>query len=80
MNTESSSGMGTWLPSGASENGLPHGGYLSALPSSAELAGVQICLLSPGLLNGFLRCFEPLNLHKHITIFSEKLLTLLLIT
>ena len=31
-------------------------------------------LPSPGLLNAFLRCFEPLKLNKHITIFSEKLL------
>jgi hypothetical protein len=59
--------MGTWA---VSQNGLLYGEYFSA----PELARAQFCFLFLGLVNGFLRHFEPLNLHKHITIFSEKLL------
>lgn len=71
MGAEAPWGMGTWQPSSASKKWSSSWCTSQCSPSFAELAGAQFCL-SLGLLNGFLRCSEPLNLHKHKTIFSEK--------
>lgn len=56
------------------------GVLLSCLWFFAELAGAQFCFLSLGPLNDFIRHFEPLNFHKHITHFLGKIVALSLIT